>query len=155
MMLINEQIALGGTTVPGFQLVGVGEEPARKRPYKAGEQWVLNIYADRPVTSEQFIDLATEIQSEPLKVIKFEPITDQHFRALVEWTGSGETTTRFVEEWDGVVYTTTVSPVGEEEVLEEKKLSTGAMVGIGAVVVGTAAGIAYAATRKKRSKRRS
>ena len=111
MMLVQERISFGGRSVTGFGIGALGTTVAsRLLTYKAGDTWELDFYADQPVSSQQFLSLVEEFQSEPVEIISFAPITEKHFRAIVKWREAGQASNMSDKEWEGIRYTVTAAP---------------------------------------------
>lgn len=151
----------------GERLIGIGQEATLV--YQPGSTWTIKFESDRPVTNEQFFAFADTVAKRfPGDVITAVPIDQTHFEVTLkfrEMLEPGDFMNES-EEINGVVFTATGAysgaqrtpvegsgmPVEEEK---KKKLSTGAMLGIGAAVIVGSAGVGYYfATRKPKRRRR-
>jgi hypothetical protein len=157
-VFIGERLALGGSDPSG-----VGQEETITVQ--------LDFSSDKPVTPQQFFTLVQAIQTELIpaeSTVSIMPLTETTFRGVfkVPRSAAPDLQVGDSEEIQGVLFTLTgvsqlddavaPSPATPATIVteEEKKLSTGAMVGIGAAVVAAGGGVYYLSTRKKRRRRR-
>jgi hypothetical protein len=132
----------------------------------------LDFSSDRPVTPQQFFTLVSAIQTELVpaeSTVSIMPLTETTFRGVFKVPSSiaPDLIVGDSEEIQGVNFTLTgvsllddtgaaPAPAPASIVAEEKKLSTGAVLGIGAAVVAVGGGtVYYLSTRKKRRRRKA
>ena len=150
---MRDTVSFNGRRTSGFGL-------AAPTAFEAGDVFEINFQSDKPVTPQQFFTFVARIQpdpSMPVKILSFMPIDETHFRATAQMLSSGLMTgPGYTQIVDGIKFTITdVNRVASSKSDEDsKKLSAGAMVGIGVAGAAALGGIVWAATRKKSRQRR-
>jgi len=146
--------------------IGVLGATAKAMWFAPGDVWYIDFESNLPVTTEQFFKLVGSVQAEAPKIVpgvetatwlSFQPIDQQHFRAIVKWGVAGNYLNKGdAETIDGIRFR--VASAGPYSApTDEQKISTGKIVAVSAISALGLGGIFLAATsgKKKKNRRRS